>query len=103
MKLRIKQDHLEYKEGDFPTGLNEDQQNYLVAMGVAEKVSGHTDSPALIQKEEKVQEALADKEARGKATEPGQKVAAEKHAANEVKQAPQKAAQEAKKATKTKK
>jgi hypothetical protein len=41
---------LDYKAGDTPTGLTEDQQKYLVAQGVA--TFGKTDSPALKQKQE---------------------------------------------------
>jgi hypothetical protein len=61
-KFEITRDHLDYKAGDTPTNLTDDQQKYLVAQGVA--TFGKTDSPAQKQKEEAEAKALADKNAR---------------------------------------
>lgn len=61
-KVTIVRDHLNYKTGDTPTHLNDDQINYLVALGVAQK--GKVDSPALKQKLEVQEQAQEEKEAK---------------------------------------
>jgi ribosomal protein L9 len=64
MKIEILRDHLDYKAGDTPTDLTDDQKNYLIAQGVAKIAGSKTDSPSQQQKEEQDAAALADKNKR---------------------------------------